>query len=83
MLNDKERKLQAQALRALRARQHAKAQSHVVKSGNVPCYLNGMTEDKKADMGFYHCANTARISQLKADIKKERAKKITIVRVVK
>jgi hypothetical protein len=83
MLNDKERKLQAQAIRALRARQHAKAQSHVVKSGDVPCYLSSMTEDKKADMGFYHCSSTARINQLKSEIRRERAKKVTVIRVEK
>jgi hypothetical protein len=42
-----------------------------------------MTEDKKADMGFYHCSSTARINQLKSEIRRERAKKVTVIRVEK
>lgn len=83
MLTDKERQQQARLARILQQQKRVEKNRQVVRSGDVPCYLSSMTEDKKADMGFYHCANTARINQLKSDIRKERNKKVTIIRVVK
>jgi hypothetical protein len=83
MLTDKERQEQARLARILLKQKRDKATKIMVKSGDVPCYLSSMTEDKKADMGFYHCSSTARINQLKSEIRRERAKKVTVIRVEK
>jgi len=84
MLTDKERKYQAQLARYLNEQKRAAKNKQVTRSGNVPCYLSGMTEDKKADMGFHYCANTARINQLKSEIKRVKmSKPATVIRIVK
>lgn len=54
MLTDKERRYAAQVARQLQAKIQAdKTAKMRATSGNVSCYLSSMTEDKKADMGFY------------------------------
>jgi hypothetical protein len=84
MLTDKERKYQAELARYLNDKKRAAKNRQVVRSGDVPCYLSGMTEDKKADMGFHYCANAARINQLKSEIKRAKmSKPATVIRIVK
>lgn len=84
MLTDKEREYQAKLARYLNAQKRAVKNRKVVRSGDVPCYLSGMTEDKKADMGFHYCANSARIGQLKSEIRRAKlAKPMTVIRIVK
>lgn len=84
MLTDIERKEQARLARLLlnqkRVSEIAEKNKLITKSGNVPCYLSGMTESKKADKGFYYCANTSKINQLKYEIGLEKAKKPKIIR---
>jgi 4-hydroxy-3-methylbut-2-en-1-yl diphosphate synthase IspG/GcpE len=54
MLTSKERAIAARMARLLQAQKRAaKVQAMQAVSGNVSCYLNSMTENKKADMGFY------------------------------
>jgi hypothetical protein len=84
MLTDKERQQQARLARILQQQKRVEKNRQVVRSGDVPCYLSGMTEDKKADMGFHYCANAARINQLKSEIKRAKmSKPATVIRIVK
>lgn len=80
MLTDTERKEQARLARLLLEQKRAEKNRQTLRSGNVPCYLSGMTESKKADKGFYYCADTSKINQLKREIELEKAKKPKIIR---
>lgn len=84
MLTDKERQQQARLARILQQQKRVEKNRQVVRSGDVPCYLSGMTESKKAKKGFYYCADTSKLNQLKYEIGLEKAKQLPeVVRVRK
>jgi hypothetical protein len=84
MLTDKERQEQQRLARLLLQKKRVEKNRQVIRSGNVPCYLSGMSESKKADKGFYYCANASKINQLKYEIELAKGRKPSdIVRVRK
>lgn len=84
MLTDKEREYQARMARILQDKKRLeKNKSLVARSGDVPCYLSSMTEDKKAEKGFYYCPTSSRINHLKDEVRQAKNKKQVIIRITK
>jgi hypothetical protein len=86
MLTDKERRYAAHVARQLQAKIIAsKTAKMTAVSGDVSCYLSGMTEDKKADMGFYRADQDGlfmRKRKLKDEIDKlKKERPMVIIRV--